>query len=99
MPFSDIHPDYYNIPEEDIRGLKAVKFFQNENKTDENVEVNSENTTEISNENTENKEEDEVNLNEPLNYSTDNENSNSIEIANCSQSNFDGRDISNISFA
>ena len=84
LPFSDIHPDYYNIPEEDIRGLKAVKFFQNENKTDENVEVNSENTTEISNENTENKEEDEINLNEPLNYSTDNENSNSIEISNCS---------------
>jgi len=28
LPFSDIHPDYYNIPEDEIRNLKAVKFFQ-----------------------------------------------------------------------
>lgn len=29
LPFSDIHPDYYNIPKEDVKDLKKVKFFQN----------------------------------------------------------------------
>ncbi|MDD2839927.1 MAG: Rne/Rng family ribonuclease [Rickettsiales bacterium] len=29
LPFSDIHPDYYNIPKEEIKDLKKIKFFQN----------------------------------------------------------------------
>lgn len=28
LPFSDIHPDYYNIPKSEIKNLKEVKFFQ-----------------------------------------------------------------------
>lgn len=28
LPFSDIHPDYYNLPKEDIKDLKKVNFFQ-----------------------------------------------------------------------
>ncbi len=35
LPFSDIHPDYYNIPQEDIKRIKAVKFFQNEDNVEE----------------------------------------------------------------
>jgi ribonuclease E len=27
LPFSDVHPDYYNIPEEKKNDLMAVKFF------------------------------------------------------------------------
>ncbi len=29
LPFSDIHPDYYNISKEEIKDLKKIKFFQN----------------------------------------------------------------------
>lgn len=29
LPFSDIHPDYYNIPKEETKDLKKIKFFQN----------------------------------------------------------------------
>lgn len=35
LPFSDIHPDYYNIPQDEIRNLKEVKFFQNNDNPDE----------------------------------------------------------------
>ncbi len=35
LPFSDIHPDYYNIPQDGIRNLKEVKFFQNNDNPEE----------------------------------------------------------------
>ena len=55
LPFSDIHPDYYNIPQDDIKNLKAVKFFQNEDNPEELSKENintasSEEKTETSNE-------------------------------------------------
>lgn len=35
LPFSDIHPDYYNIPQDVIKNLKEVKFFQNKDNPEE----------------------------------------------------------------
>ena len=35
LPFSDIHPDYYNVPKTEIKNLKEVKFFQNTDEIDE----------------------------------------------------------------
>ncbi len=49
LPFSDIHPDYYNIPQDEIKNLRAVKFFQNEDNSDEiekgNIESETSNTS------------------------------------------------------
>ena len=41
LPFSDIHPDYYNIPETEIKNLEEVKFFRNKDKIDLQEDNNS----------------------------------------------------------
>lgn len=38
LPFSDIHPDYFNIPEEKKNDLSEVKFFNAEDK-DKNIKI------------------------------------------------------------
>ncbi len=49
LPFSDIHPDYYNIPQDGIRDLKEVKFFQNNDNLEEleksNIQLENEQET------------------------------------------------------
>lgn len=45
LPFSDIHPDYYNIPKSEIKNLKEVKFFQINDEIKK--EVNEENVEEL----------------------------------------------------
>ena len=47
LPFSDIHPDYYNIPKEEIKNLKEVKFFQNDDNLDELEKANIDENKEI----------------------------------------------------
>lgn len=39
LPFSDIHPDYFNIPENKKNDLSLVKFFNTEDK-DKNIKLN-----------------------------------------------------------
>lgn len=82
LPFSDIHPDYYNIPYDEIKNLKAVKFFQDnddsgkvngndaENKTSNEINVDSEFNKDVVLENKDedkNKEEENKNLNDQNN--------------------------------
>ena len=43
LPFSDIHPDYFNIPENKKNDLSLVKFFNTEDK-DKNIKLNEEET-------------------------------------------------------
>ena len=45
LPFSDIHPDYFNIPEEKKNDLTEVKFFNAEDK-DKNIKIEFENEAE-----------------------------------------------------
>lgn len=45
LPFSDIHPDYFNIPEEKKNDLTEVKFFNAEDK-DKNIKIEFDNEIE-----------------------------------------------------
>ncbi|HSQ98201.1 MAG TPA: Rne/Rng family ribonuclease [Rickettsiales bacterium] len=84
LPFSDIHPDYYNIPKEEIKDLKKVKFFQNNevnNPIKENIIENlQENETQTDNQNNIS-EKPENSIEEVSTFSTEDENNN-MEISN-----------------
>lgn len=86
LPFSDVHPDYYNISKEEIKDLKKVKFFQNNEVHGPNKEESTENVqeaeghTDLENSSSE-KIENETNSTEQLTFSTEDENNN-MEIAN-----------------